>query len=292
MLMMDNRFQSRYSRIPIATSTKGISRASQDMPFVLMHYHKEFEVLIITSGKCVVNVNCDPCAAEAGDLVLIPPYAPHSGTVPAGEDFFHLCFCFDLSLLGDAELIQMLESGCLDTVRRVPAGTELSGVLLPMAQKIFDQCTARRNGWHLIVRGLLNEMFGELSQRNCFFSSQPKRRDVNFCVRLLKLLESHYAEQITSRDAAAFFSYTQSYFCRLFQDNFGMPFQRYLCEYRLAKVKILLSSSELSISDAAESVGFQSPGYFSRVFREEFGCTPVEFRQQQNTAVLPGTEKS
>ncbi|WP_460952371.1 helix-turn-helix domain-containing protein [Spirosoma daeguense] len=40
----------------------------------------------------------------------------------------------------------------------------------------------------------------------------------------------------------------------------------------------LLSSSSLTISEIAYAVGFDAPKYFSRVFFEEFGVSPANFR--------------
>jgi len=42
---------------------------------------------------------------------------------------------------------------------------------------------------------------------------------------------------------------------------------------------IMLATDE-SITDVAISVGFDDPGYFSKVFRNETGATPREYRSR------------
>lgn len=47
---------------------------------------------------------------------------------------------------------------------------------------------------------------------------------------------------------------------------------------RLQKAMALLKSSSLNVSEVAYEVGFTSPQYFSRMFKEEFGFPPSELR--------------
>ncbi|WP_229368137.1 hybrid sensor histidine kinase/response regulator transcription factor [Fibrisoma limi] len=59
----------------------------------------------------------------------------------------------------------------------------------------------------------------------------------------------------------------------------GMSISRYIRMLRLGKAKELLVSSGLNISQIAYAVGFEDPKYFSRVFSEEFGASPANFRR-------------
>jgi signal transduction histidine kinase/CheY-like chemotaxis protein/ligand-binding sensor domain-containing protein len=49
-------------------------------------------------------------------------------------------------------------------------------------------------------------------------------------------------------------------------------------EVRLAQAKILLRITELQIAEIAYRCGYGDPNFFTRVFREEVGVTPVAFR--------------
>jgi len=50
---------------------------------------------------------------------------------------------------------------------------------------------------------------------------------------------------------------------------------------RLARAQILLQESSLSVSEIAYEVGFASPSYFSKCYKDEFGIVPGEVRKQQ-----------
>jgi len=53
----------------------------------------------------------------------------------------------------------------------------------------------------------------------------------------------------------------------------------YLRTYRLHKARKLLLTTKLNVSEAAYLTGFKNVSHFSRVFAEEFGKSPSEFRK-------------
>lgn len=61
----------------------------------------------------------------------------------------------------------------------------------------------------------------------------------------------------------------------------GLSFNIYLRSLRLREAKHLLKASDLNVSEIAYKVGFNDPRYFIRVFSEEFGLPPGEWRQRK-----------
>jgi len=58
----------------------------------------------------------------------------------------------------------------------------------------------------------------------------------------------------------------------------GKSPSRYIRSIRLAKAKNMIEEKKGTISEIAYSVGFSSPAYFSRCFKEEFGYPPKELK--------------
>ncbi len=65
---------------------------------------------------------------------------------------------------------------------------------------------------------------------------------------------------------------------RLFRVAVGCSPSEYLTELRLRKAAILLTTTDLTISEIALEVGYLSLSHFSRVFSQRFGKTPRAFR--------------
>jgi len=55
----------------------------------------------------------------------------------------------------------------------------------------------------------------------------------------------------------------------------------YLRDIRLRRAAELLRQGGMSIDSIASKVGFASRSYFSRAFHEQFGCSPTDYRGQQ-----------
>lgn len=54
----------------------------------------------------------------------------------------------------------------------------------------------------------------------------------------------------------------------------------YIRQRRLARAKYLLRNSSMSMGEIQAVCGFESPSYFSRTFKAEFGITPTEYRKK------------
>lgn len=67
---------------------------------------------------------------------------------------------------------------------------------------------------------------------------------------------------------------------RLFHKATGENFSEYRKRVRLERVKRELENTQISITKIAIEVGFTSSSLFNRVFREEYGLTPSQYREQ------------
>lgn len=64
----------------------------------------------------------------------------------------------------------------------------------------------------------------------------------------------------------------------------GHSASRFIRSIRLAEAKKRLRNADLNISEVAYEMGFNDPLYFSRVFAEEYGVSPTEWRNGAESA--------
>ncbi|NMH89146.1 hybrid sensor histidine kinase/response regulator transcription factor [Flavivirga algicola] len=79
---------------------------------------------------------------------------------------------------------------------------------------------------------------------------------------------------------AEYLSISRVHLFRKIKNLTGLPPTKFIRKIRLQKAQELLLQSELSISEIAYQTGFKDPAYFTRVYVEEFGKPPSEFRKQ------------
>lgn len=107
-----------------------------------------------------------------------------------------------------------------------------------------------------------------------------KSADVNPLLdQLLDVVKEHYSEPGYSfDDMAAALGLSKSTLVRRLKSLTDKSPVEILSDYRLNKARQLLLSGNASVSDVAYAVGFNDPLYFSRKFKEAFGCPPSKVK--------------
>lgn len=109
----------------------------------------------------------------------------------------------------------------------------------------------------------------------------PSKTNYNFNVnKAMKYIEENYNKPITLDDLCSSININKSYFCTIFKEHTGETFSRYLSHYRIKKAKKLLKDTNLSITDIALTVGFNSVNYFNNNFKRLTDMTPAQYRNQ------------
>ncbi len=68
---------------------------------------------------------------------------------------------------------------------------------------------------------------------------------------------------------------------RKLHETVGMSTTAYMRHLRLRRaVALLVEQPDLSILQVASAVGFDNQGYFTRKFRDVFGCCPRAYREE------------
>jgi AraC-like DNA-binding protein len=70
---------------------------------------------------------------------------------------------------------------------------------------------------------------------------------------------------------------SERHLTRCFHQEIGITPITYLNRYRVRQAKVLLDAGGLGITEIALDVGFSTPSYFSRVFREQVGISPSAY---------------
>jgi AraC family transcriptional activator of pobA len=58
----------------------------------------------------------------------------------------------------------------------------------------------------------------------------------------------------------------------------GKPTTAYLADRYVSEAKVLLQQTDWSVSEIADSLGFEYATYFQRFFKKHTGSTPLAFR--------------
>jgi len=97
---------------------------------------------------------------------------------------------------------------------------------------------------------------------------------------VIRYIEDNCRRDLTIDEMAGRIGVSPQYLCRLFRHAFQMRPMEYVNRERISKSKrLMLLHPELRLRDIAEQAGFDSPSYFSSVFRKIEGVSPDKFRK-------------
>lgn len=98
--------------------------------------------------------------------------------------------------------------------------------------------------------------------------------------KMISFIHENYHRKITLDEICAEVSVSKSEALRCFHAGIQMTPIKYLNEYRLKRAARELANTLDTVSRVAEKTGFESSGYFCRVFRGRYGMSPNEFRKK------------
>lgn len=104
--------------------------------------------------------------------------------------------------------------------------------------------------------------------------SEPIQRCCNY-------IEMNLNRNIHAQELADMVGYSVTYFTRRFREETGFGISDYVKAARIERAKLLLETSEDSVQEVSDKLGFTTRNYFTKCFREIAGMTPVEYRNRK-----------
>ncbi|RMU36814.1 hypothetical protein ALP30_03345 [Pseudomonas syringae pv. primulae] len=257
-------------------------------PLVRWHYHKEYELHLITHSSGKVFVGDYIGNFYPGNLILTGPNLPHNwiSRVDGNESFPHR----DQVVTFTDELIQSAralfpEIITLDNLlQRARFGIEFhsqetikeAGHLM---QKIISSNGLRRLAAFLEVMNLLaeTEQYQLLSSDHYLSIGGERNPDrVNLAVNYIS---EHYNSELTLEEVAEHVGMRPVYFSKFFRQATGRRFIEFVNSMRVARACDLLTYSEMAITDICFEVGFTNISNFNRRFQAMKNMTPSFYRR-------------
>lgn len=108
------------------------------------------------------------------------------------------------------------------------------------------------------------------------YIEQPK----GIACKVRDYLDQHYCEEISREDYSRIVFMNPDYISRQFRKEFGMTIGSYILKRRLDKAKELLIDTSDPVGVISLRIGYDNYAYFSKIFRENIGMPPNEYRKK------------
>lgn len=145
---------------------------------------------------------------------------------------------------------------------------------------LLSELSAGDRASFYICKGLMIRIFRLLSTEYEFSLSGELRQTMSWVVfeEITAYIRQHYAE-ITIQDLVRTFHFQEDYFNRLIKLRTGLTYSEYVREIRLSQAETLLRTTDRSIEQIADRIGYHNKGYFYKIFQEKYHMTPSRYRR-------------
>lgn len=248
-----------------------------------LHTQKTWELDYIQTGSGVRTIGDRQETFREGEVVLVPPEIPHCWNFdPAGAD-------------PDGNIVNItltFDDLMLDSILRVfPQMREVVDRLLEMrdtalfysgktraslAAALTAMRTERPSAQAAEFMNILN-LLGDTAgiSRSEVYRRMSVEQTREMQVRVF--VSSNLSRRITLKEMAAYVGMNEAAFCVFFKRHYGQTFIEYLNSRRLEHARYLLEKGGLSVAEVCYASGFESPAYFSRLFRKSTGTSPSAY---------------
>lgn len=240
-----------------------------------IHYHSFWEMEFIITGSGRYEINNISFPIRRGMLFLTTPADYHTYSLGSGESFEMYNVQFRSDHL-DENVSSYLYS-CTEPIALFLEGAQFNE-LFDTLDKLTDVFSEKKPMYEIVTRNMIENICVQLV--NCINTRQPDMSRYSVIRNTVIFVKNNYRERITLRDAAAYAGLSEAYFSHIFSSVMGMGFANYVRNIRLDAAANLLKSTELTAKEICYSTGFGNRNYFTEVFGERFGMSPIEYREK------------
>ena len=235
-----------------------------------LHLHPQLELFLVLSGSSSVTVRGQTKVLEPGALAVIFPNQVHGYTAlePQTEAALLVCDLFYTGGYGETLLRSHPEDPFLPKERVHPN--------IPFALREMEKEGGQRHNpvFGPLVQLMLARVLPELSlARNL----AADRRELTY--QISYYVGEHFREPLTLGELARELGMNKYHLSHVFSEKMGQSFPAYLSRIRLSRACSALAETNHSVTQIAEECGFESQRSFFRVFHQQMGTTPLQYRR-------------
>jgi AraC-type DNA-binding domain-containing proteins len=256
------------------------TQKSQDLK--RLHFHHSFEIGLCLEGRGVFFIENRPLSFRVNDISFIYPNQPHIAQSPneIPSRWIFIDVDIDLLLAGNSALLNRIweARASLPSIIHHQDARSLLGVLMLMIHELEhpgDQCQDIVK--HLFSAALF--LILDMNSEHTAYVPTAKPNAFTIISPALAFMAQNYDQEITISDLAQKCNLSETHFRVVFKSAIGKTPQRYLSAVRLKMAKALLRSTDMSILQTANSVGYGNVSAFNRMFKEDTGRSPMQYRK-------------
>lgn len=257
------------------------------------HWHNEFEFSFVKEGTVACHIGANRIQLCAGDAIFINSETIHHFESESSGILINFIFSPEFiaertSIIYEKYVLPFLNS---DLEYSTYFMENYSANNKNIADALKDTCSVVNSncfGKELHIRNAISNLWLVFSKCTLdTLSTFRKSRNKTLQSRLHEMMTyiyANYEKQLTLADISSAAKISKSEALRCFRTGLETTPVKYLNEYRLSRAVEQLLKNSTTVAAVAEACGFESAGYFCRVFKAKYGISPNKFRKSGCTS--------
>ena len=246
--------------------------------------HAFHEFIYVDNGSICCYAQNSETLLKQGDFFLIPPETPHRHVTQGDQSAtaFFVCFgCkseYSAILNGKSTLDKAQKKLITDIIAEAKNAFRFpfNKKLIPLDSPHFASQQLIENRIEELLIKLIRQKINENVEIKLVMNTiEFENGLVNDIVTLLK---EHLYGSITLDLIAERTFYSKTYVNNIFKKNIGYSVIQYYTRMKIQEAKKLLREN-LPASTVADKLQFESPNYFTKVFKKHTGLTPSAYKK-------------
>lgn len=241
-----------------------------------VHIHQFAELVYVLEGEFRVVTNGKRTIAKAGDVIIVPPYQPHSFYTENGKEVRLWMFLFSGNIISDLSMSSYMYNEYESSVFRPSEAlsTFIKSRFFDTNEKLLelDQAGIRR------IKALLYPVFEEYISLTPTVNTHTDKNSQIVASVMKYLAKNFYKNESISAIASAI-GYSESYVSHNLKKNIDSNLSELRNSFRVDYAKNLLANGEMSTFCVGLECGFGCQRSFDRAFKKQTGMTPQKYRE-------------
>ncbi|MBO6157781.1 MAG: helix-turn-helix domain-containing protein [Firmicutes bacterium] len=257
-----------------------------------VHSHDYYEFYFFSEGSVSMEIEENAYPLKEGDLVVIPPGIRHRArvkdpSVPYRRFVLWISRDYVSELMRNSPDYVYLLQKTITTHTYVYhfdliSYNELRSRLFTLLDEIHQDRFGRLSRVELLIGDLLLCLNRMVYENDKSIHSEG----TSLYQSLVQYIDAHLDEDLSLENLASAFYVSKFYIAHLFQETTGFSIHQYVIKKRLQIGRNLIRTGT-PVTQAYLSSGFGDYSSFYRAFKKEYGLSPSEYQQQQNTQNRP-----
>lgn len=246
--------------------------------------HPFYEFIFVEKGSILCKMQNTNVLLHKHDFLLIQPNDSHSYFIEEAEPTTILVVCFKSksNIIPIISGVKHLYGELRESVNKILSEAKATFVF-PFDEKLTLNSRPRLGSQQLIenyIEELLIKLvqLGTDNNQNIQIATNASEVKKSITAEITKILEKNIYSKLSLSDICTHMFYSKTYLNEIFKEIKGVTIMQYYQDLKIAEAKNLLKKKE-SITSISEKLCFESPQYFSKVFKARAGKTPMEYKK-------------